>query len=242
MLDVWVSLSAPALPVCLGPDEALRRNRFLCNRAREDHGTAHSLKRYVLSHYVPDFSPHRWEFIHSDTGKPAVRGAFPYQFNLSHSAAHIAVAVAAGEVGVDIERDRPLAAASGLVQRFFHPKEQRWFFEQAACESAFVRLWTMKEALLKAVGTGFTHPPEQVAWEGLDEPWAHATFAGQRWVGHCRRLGAATLAVAVRSRGVVDGARLMRVAGPGEARAGAGITPLRWDEEPLVAVKVMQGG
>ncbi|HJV61680.1 MAG TPA: hypothetical protein VJ743_12085 [Albitalea sp.] len=86
----------------------------------------------------------------------------------------------------------------------------------------------MKEALLKAAGTGFSQPPDQVAWEGLDEPWTAARFAGRRWHGIARRLEGASLAVAL--DGEAPCARLLRVEAT-QAHDGA----WRVIEEPLPA-------
>ena len=76
-------------------------------------------------------------------------------FNLSHSGGRFVVAIALGvEPGVDVERIRPRRNFEGLSRRFFSPTEQ---MEVAAAPdplSAFYRVWTRKEAVIKADGRG----------------------------------------------------------------------------------------
>jgi 4'-phosphopantetheinyl transferase len=130
-------------------------------------------------------------------------------------------------VGVDVERCRRLAAAPALAERIFHPREQAWLATQPCFDDAFFRMWTLKEALLKAAGTGFSQPPEAVGWHDLDAPWAQAWFAGRRWRGFSLRTAEATLAVAVAADHAPEGdVRLLRV-------GASTTTALRWTEEAL---------
>ncbi|MDT0530690.1 4'-phosphopantetheinyl transferase superfamily protein [Micromonospora sp. DSM 115977] len=68
----------------------------------------------------------------------------------------VAVAArAAGPVGIDVEWCRPLPALA-LAGRWFAPAEAAWLAERDADGRArdFLRLWTAKEAVGKALGTG----------------------------------------------------------------------------------------
>ena len=78
-------------------------------------------------------------------------------FNLSHSGEWTVVAVSDGEVGVDIQQVKP--ADMRLAKRFF--TEDEWRQIEGAGENSlglFYRLWTVKEAYLKALGTGLNRP------------------------------------------------------------------------------------
>ncbi len=60
-------------------------------------------------------------------------------------------------VGVDLEFERPRNNALALAERYFHPIETAWLGSQSddrARQSAFIRLWCAKEAVLKAHGRG----------------------------------------------------------------------------------------
>ncbi|MEN9201610.1 MAG: 4'-phosphopantetheinyl transferase superfamily protein [Thermostichus sp. DG_1_6_bins_120] len=92
-------------------------------------------------------------------GKPYWRDPpQPIQFNLSHSHEQILVALALNQrVGVDLEWIRPVRHWQAIAQRYFSPTEQA---DLAHCpederDALFFQLWTRKEALLKATGTGW---------------------------------------------------------------------------------------
>jgi phosphopantetheinyl transferase len=202
--------------------ERERAGRFLCPASAATYRAAHAVKRRVLSHYRPDVAPADWRFTANAWGKPAVAALHPAPaFNLSHGGGAIALAVADAEVGVDIERVRPLAHADAVGRHVFHPLELAWLGAQPEPLRAFFVLWTKKEALLKAAGTGFSHPARELAWQGLDEPWALATFGGRTWVGATRLVDDGTiLSVAVPLGSDLRAARLLRLAPGGLDASG----------------------
>jgi 4'-phosphopantetheinyl transferase len=90
------------------------------------------------------------EFALHQHGKPYLPHSPSLFFNLSHSHEMALVAVALDrEVGVDIERLRPLPEYAKLADRFFPPSEPI-----PTDEADFFRHWTRVEALLKARGVG----------------------------------------------------------------------------------------
>ena len=99
-------------------------------------------------------------FATSDRGKPFAllrdRPA-PVSFNVSHSGGHGLVALAAGgRVGVDVEERLPRRDLDGLARAVLGP-EERSGFELLASDrrlDAFFRFWTIKEAIIKGIGTG----------------------------------------------------------------------------------------
>ena len=87
-------------------------------------------------------------------GRPA-----PISFNVSHSGQHGLIALASrGRVGVDVEERVPQRNLDTLVEAVFGPSERA---DMAAASGSrklrlFLDLWTMKEALSKALGTGLS--------------------------------------------------------------------------------------
>jgi len=211
MIDVWCLRDPAVTRHVLDDAERARADRFLCARSAATYRAAHTLKRRILSHYRPDVAPTDWHFDANAWGKPAV--AAPTEvpaFNLTHSGEAIAVAVADAEVGIDIERVRPLTHVDEVARHVFHPQELAWLADQPELMPAFFKLWTLKEALLKAAGTGFSHPARQLAWQGLDDAWPMAEFGGRTWVGATRALDDGTLlSVAVPSGQDIQAARLL---------------------------------
>ena len=90
------------------------------------------------------------EFAVAEKGKPYLPGAPEVRFNLAHSHGLALIAVALGvDVGVDIERLRPLPEYAVIAERFFPPSERKVLDERD-----FFRRWTRIEAQLKARGIG----------------------------------------------------------------------------------------
>ena len=87
-------------------------------------------------------------------GRPWAPGV---SFNVSHSGGLGLIAIAEGErrIGVDVERWRAQRDFRALAERFFHPEEAAAIGENHA---AFLRCWTRKEAVVKALGVGLAHP------------------------------------------------------------------------------------
>ena len=104
-------------------------------------------------------------FATSEHGKPSARlgGApAPISFNVSHGGRHGLIAFASeGRLGVDVEELAPRRNLNLLVDGALAPRER----EEVASRSGddqlrlFLRLWTMKEALVKAHGKGFLLDP-----------------------------------------------------------------------------------
>ena len=83
----------------------------------------------------------------------------PISFNVSHSGDHGLVAYAQeGWLGVDVEERVARSDLDGLIESALSPVEQAEF--AAAGEHArfheFLKLWTIKESLIKAVGLGIS--------------------------------------------------------------------------------------
>lgn len=94
-------------------------------------------------------------------GKPFVeRPTTRWQFNLSHSRGLIFLALAYDTaVGVDVEYCQRKTDCLELARHFFHPREIQQLEALPADEQRqhFFRLWTLKEAYIKAVGSGLSH-------------------------------------------------------------------------------------
>ena len=94
-------------------------------------------------------------------GKPYLPDENLY-FNISHSGTKVLCAVSDHEIGCDVEQVR--AARLGVARRYFCPEEYQSLLacrDAAAQDRLFIRLWTLKESFLKAVGLGFRLPPNR---------------------------------------------------------------------------------
>jgi 4'-phosphopantetheinyl transferase len=127
-------------------EEAERAARFATPALRRRYLRAHAALRAILASVTSaplDFALH-------EKGKPYLLSAPEVHFNLAHSGEMALVAAALNvEVGVDIERVRPLAEYAAIAQRYFPPG-----YTTPSGVRDFFRHWTRFEALLKAHGAG----------------------------------------------------------------------------------------
>jgi 4'-phosphopantetheinyl transferase len=145
----------PSLVEILSGDERVRAARFRTTELRVRFVVAHGALRTILSVYL-GITPGAVRFDATEAGKPYVPGA-GLTFNLSRSEGLALCAITvAGQVGVDIERLRPVDDEDDIVHRYFAPGEMRQYEAVRSPErtAAFFSTWTRKEAFVKALGTG----------------------------------------------------------------------------------------
>jgi 4'-phosphopantetheinyl transferase len=145
------------LNALLSPDERERAARFGIEPLRHTFVIANGALRYLLGRYL-DADPVALRFGYGPHGKPVIDGA-GIEFNMTRSSGLIACAFARGcAVGIDIERKRPGVRTEEIASRFFTPKEAAEIKALPPDERqrAFFRLWTRKEAYIKATGEGLS--------------------------------------------------------------------------------------
>jgi 4'-phosphopantetheinyl transferase len=96
------------------------------------------------------------QLVYGENGKPYLKDGGIY-FSISHSGGYAVLVTAGREVGADIEKIAPYS--DSVAARCFTPAEYEWLREQGSDE-AFYHIWTAKESILKASGTGLTLPPQ----------------------------------------------------------------------------------
>jgi 4'-phosphopantetheinyl transferase len=127
-------------------EETQRAARFATPALARRYLHAHAALRAILGSVTA--AP--LEFAVHEKGKPYLSSAPEIRFNLSHSQEMALVAVARDvEVGVDIERIRPLPEYAEIARRYFPPDSPT-----PSGVHNFFRHWTRFEALLKAHGAG----------------------------------------------------------------------------------------
>lgn len=155
-----------ALARALSEDELQRAERFRFERDRTRFILCRGTLRRVLGRYLNE-TPERVRLRATARGKPGLAEGHEeggLRFNLSHSGGYALVGVARGqEIGVDLERVRPVPEADQIVQRFFSQQENAAYFALPPDKrpEAFFACWTRKEACLKATGEGFFLPPDR---------------------------------------------------------------------------------
>ena len=142
----------------LAASELDRAAKFHFSVHQQRYIIAHGVLRHVLCLYTGG-QPADVPISQLDCGKPVLIET-ALEFNLSHSHARVAIAIARRQVGIDIEHVRPLPDAVALAKRYLSESEAV-FINQVPEQSRsleFLRIWTRKEAFLKGRGLGLRVP------------------------------------------------------------------------------------
>lgn len=159
----------------LEPAEQARAARFHADADRHAYIAAHALARHMLSS-AAGLAPQDWRFVVGPAGKPevAAQHAVPWlRFNLSHTRNLVACAVTrSDDVGLDVEDLGRREAGAGIAERFFAPSEAAMIaaLPRGARHEAFLRIWTLKEAFVKATGEGIAMGLENFGFVLVDPP------------------------------------------------------------------------
>lgn len=193
--DVWCAWvgdhahRVSSLATVLSDTERARLERYRNLDAAGRYVVTRALVRSVLGERL-GVAPQNVEVRVTDFGKPVI--SEDLHFNVSHSGDLIMMAISADRaVGIDVERRREVHRAGALIARWLTPDEQH---EVAALRAAglgesdaFLRVWSAKEAKLKALGIGIAGAPNadftNVVAVPLDDLLAKATRNPERYVG-----------------------------------------------------------
>jgi 4'-phosphopantetheinyl transferase len=154
----------------LSADERLRASRLRFEADRRRFVAARCALRGILSLY-DGRHPEDIRFCYSRGWKPELEtpaGPSSLRFNVSHSGTLALCAVANGRrIGVDVEHVCLPPSADAIVDRIFSPREREEYYGVPERQRPFVffRVWTLKEAFVKAVGAGLNRllgEPESV--------------------------------------------------------------------------------
>lgn len=152
--------------VC-SPDERRRASQFHFPQDGRRFLVGRGILRSILARYLRT-EPQSVEFAYGLYGKPSVAPTSSgpsIQFNVSHSAGVMLCALTRNvNIGVDIERVRPLPEYDHMIELIFNENERSAIHSLSASErlKAFFICWVYKEARLKATGAGLSGSLDQV--------------------------------------------------------------------------------
>jgi 4'-phosphopantetheinyl transferase len=162
----------------LDQDERARASRFHFEKHRRRFVLSRGVLRVLLGRYL-EIEPERVRFAYGPYGKPALadeHGSSPLHFNASHSHELAVYAfVQDHEIGVDVEYIKADIATEEIARHFFSAYEVETLtgLPEAERAAAFFRCWTRKEAYIKAIGSGLSHPLDEFdVTLGREEPAA----------------------------------------------------------------------
>lgn len=207
-LDEVDDTLCPSYRNLLDGGEQSRLDRFVASGAARQFLVARALLRSTLSRYRP-VNPRGWTFESNYYGRPEISQpayAKAISFNLSHTKGLVACAVSEqATVGVDVESlSRNLDYHGLAAHSFAKPEAQRLQrSDNGALIDHFFKIWTLKEAYIKARGMGLSIPLDSF-WFDIDADPARIQFSDRcpdhagHWSfltcrpGECHRLALAT--------------------------------------------------
>jgi len=165
----------------LSKDERQRAARFYFEKDKARFVAGRGILREILG-WLLEAGPRELVFSRESRGKPQLAGPAAggfLHFNLAHCDSLAIYAVSrAHEVGVDLERIRPIFETEEIVAHCFSDRERaQWLSLPGDSRGeAFFNCWTRKEALLKATGEGIGEHMDQT-----EAFFAGDLSGGTRW-------------------------------------------------------------
>lgn len=132
--------------------------------------------------------PTALHFAPGENHKPILATAPELHYNVSHSGNWVLIAIAPVAIGVDVEKIKPQFPFHEILDYSFSESEKAFVGRHPAQPAAFYRLWTRKEAFVKATAQGidadFTRVPAldgqhqwQATYPNRVANWTVSSFA-----------------------------------------------------------------
>lgn len=181
----------------LDPQELASADRFRRTTTRNQHVVGRAMARRLLG--KSNVVPQQIQFVSGEFGKPQVvtppEAILP--FNIAHTDGLVLCGVAdrqAELVGVDVE-SLNRRTSTDLAERYFAKPEIQFLRSKPLHQQQyyFLRIWTLKEAFIKAIGTGLHTPLADFAFDQIDTDYPNIRFLapeldrGQKWNFVCFR-------------------------------------------------------
>jgi len=151
----------------LSEHEVKRSQAFHFEKDRIQYRVSTAYLRKLISLYTGQ-DPEKITYARGLKGKPHLIDPAQLKFNMTHSH-HMALYAFTldREIGVDVEFMRPMQAMEGIVENQFSKAEQALFnnLSEKDKSSYFFATWTLKEAYLKAHGTGIREGIHQIEFQ-----------------------------------------------------------------------------
>lgn len=110
--------------------------------------------RLMLNKALSELEAGEYSVIYSDEEKPVLKCEKDIFFNISHSDDYVALALSDSEVGCDIQEIRPYNPK--VAVRHYCENETRLIENSDSKDDMFIRLWALKESILKFTGKGLS--------------------------------------------------------------------------------------
>ena len=158
----------PALDSYLSDDELRRANAFVQHGDRRRFVLARAVLRWALNEQL-GWRKAGWPIVQPSGGRPTLRSLdLRVGFSISHTDGLVGVLLSSVErCGLDIESFGRDVDVERLARRACSPSEIEWLqsHDRSDQQIAFLRLWTLKEAYLKATGRGIARSLKRLSFD-----------------------------------------------------------------------------
>ena len=110
--------------------------------------------RILLNKALSEFKAGEYTVEYTGNEKPVLRCVKDICFNISHSGDYVVLALSEDEVGCDIQEIRPYNPK--VAVRNYCENERRFIEGSESKDDIFIRLWALKESILKFTGKGLS--------------------------------------------------------------------------------------
>ena len=174
----------PEFPDLVSPGEAARYRSFRKPADACRYLIRHALARVILGSCLRN-DPREIRFTYGENGRPEPEPC-ELRFSLSTTDAVFSLAVSRGlPTGLDIVRTQSRSSVSDISGYLFTVAERQWIEEEIPSRRyrRFVRIWALKEAILKAAGGNAAMMRDAdvsgIVKDSLSEGWYPLDLAGQ---------------------------------------------------------------
>ena len=164
----WIGLHMEGAALCacwdlLSPEETRMASSHRFVKDMREFVITRAVLRQILAQYTGRRAADlRFDF--NPGGKAVLQSKQAPHFSVSHCSDLAVLALSHFRIGIDVEHIRPGSFWQNVIGNCLCRRE-RTYLEALPARSrktALYRLWTRKEAVLKALGTGLLYPPQQV--------------------------------------------------------------------------------
>jgi 4'-phosphopantetheinyl transferase len=170
----------------LQPDEYDRSQRYHRPNDRRRFAYTRALLRLLIARYS-QLQPTSIPLHLGQHGKPMLPPELGKHVNVAHSGDWSLLAISPSAVGVDLENAATELTFKDIATLSFSPTEQHSLDKAVDPRATFFRLWTRKEALIKATGQGISdaladipaldgHHHVDLSLLGEPGPWSISSF------------------------------------------------------------------
>lgn len=166
----------------ISQEERDRASRYAFPYLRKRYLMGRFALRSIMGNYL-DISPKNIRLELDKNKKPLLNGATNLCFNLSYSKNKIIIGVAKSKIGVDIEFLDPDFAYEEIALGYFGKREMEFIKNHQDPRKGFYKIWTRKEAFLKALGIGLVDDlPLVDCSDGVREIDLPEYYTDEEWV------------------------------------------------------------